>query len=209
MEETKEMAENALPVEITSVKEIPKSADTDALADNLLIVEITNPNPFRIPEAAIAFYDDESELPYAYTEDLIGYIEADSSVTLLAWNKGKRKIDTVNRMLCFSEYGIYIPDGSGQPSLEIAGSEVLTDEKGCSRNVEVMIHADDICSSVNEDGKTEYVRPQVSVIFYLGGEAIGGGYKSFNLNDNDVTVSVPVYTDVTDYDDYEINVYSA
>ena len=41
------------------------------------------------------------------------------------------------------------------------------------------------------------------------GEAIGGGYKSFNLNNNDVTVSVPVYTDVTDYDDYEINVYSA
>ena len=73
--------------------------------------------------------------------------------------------------------------------------------------MDVQIHVDDTHSYVNDDGKTVYYKPQMSVVFYKDGKIVGGGCCYFSLTDNDLTVNVPVLTTVTDYDDLEVYVY--
>lgn len=47
----------------------------------------------------------------------------------------------------------------------------------------------------------------VSVVFYKNEEIVGGGYTYCKLDSPDVTFSIPIMTDLTDYDRYDIFIY--
>ena len=56
----------------------------------------------------------------------------------------------------------------------------------------------------------EYTEPEVfkiAVVFYKEGEIVGGGYDYFTLDRPDMTIPVPILTELPDYDDYDIFIY--
>ena len=208
MDAAKEMVDNGLPVEILSVKAFPKSPKIEErVLETLIFAEVYNPNPYRIRDVGIAFYDEKIDLREADVEDFGGFLYEEARTVLVNWQIWSNDPDTRYKDVIFNEYAVYLPDQENLTVLEKSVKEVNPDGEGNVESVDVDIHIDDTHSYVKDDGTIVYHRPKMSVVFYLDGEIVGGGYCYFDLTDNDMTVNVPVLTVVTDYDDLEVYVY--
>ncbi len=183
-----EISQLAVPLQIGAVTELPLS---DASGHTLLFVEVTNPNIFRINDPAMLFYNETEGAVMG--ECTFGcYIDAAYHTVLVTVNNTRCNLDAPHSDLLYSEYGITVPDpGAGTP-VKAADSEV---RPGI---VDVNVHSD------------AYTEPEVfkiAVVFYKEGEIVGGGYDYFTLDAPDMTIPVPILTELSDYDDYDIFIY--
>ncbi|MBP8969359.1 MAG: hypothetical protein KBG42_08780 [Lachnospiraceae bacterium] len=183
-----EISQLAIPLELGTITELPLA---DGSEGNLLFVEVTNPNIFRINDPAMLFYNATGDTVMG--ECTFGcYIDAAYHAVLVTVNNTRCDLDAPHSDLLYSEYGITIPDlGAGTP-VKAADSEVRPG------TVDVNVHSD------------AYTEPEVfkiAVVFYKEGEIVGGGYDYFTLDAPDMTIPVPILTELPDYDDYDIFIY--
>ena len=183
-----EISQLAIPLELGTITELPLA---DGSEGNLLFVEVTNPNIFRINDPAMLFYNKTGDAVMG--ECTFGcYIDAAYHAVLVTVNNTRCNLDAPHSDLLYSEYGITVPDlGAGTP-VKATDSEVRPG------TVDVNVHSD------------AYTEPEVfkiAVVFYKEGEIVGGGYDYFTLDRPDMTIPVPILTELTDYDDYDIFIY--
>jgi hypothetical protein len=184
-----ELSQLAFPLKEDRIVEVPLADNSKK--DTLLFVELTNTNIFRINAPSMLFYDnpaniESSECPFGC------YIDAASHVVLVTEKIANRNINAQHRDLVYNEYGVEIVNYDEEPVAK------TTDSAVCEDTVEAVIHSDVVFADRTH---------QISVVFYKDEEIVGGGYTYCKLDNTDVTVSIPIMTDLTDYDWYDIFIY--
>ncbi len=186
-----EISQLAFPLKVGAITEVPVTS-ADSTLESLVFVEVTNSNIFRINTPSLLFYNDPADTGYSECK-FGGYLDAASHVVLVAGKLPGVNINTQHRDLVYNEYGIDIIDYQSEPPVKNAGSTFNDD------SVTVNVHTD--------VAPTTPQVHQIAVVFYHGGEIVGGGYEYFTLDSNDATVTVPIMTDLTDYDYYDVFIY--
>ncbi len=185
-----EISQLAIPLELGTITELPLA---DGSEGSLLFVEVTNPNIFRINDPSLVLYDQAADTATPVGECTFGcYIDAAYHAVLVTTNRSGHTASAGSSELLYSEYHIDVSNFRDESPVKATASDLR------QGTMDVNVHTD------------LFTEPQVykiAVVFYRGDQIVGGGYDYFTLDRPDMTIPVPILTELTDYDDYDIFIY--
>ena len=192
-----EISQLALPLELGTITTVPAKEDAEETFPDLLFVEVTNPNIFRINRPSLLLYgDEETSNP---TECVLGTtIEPVSHVVLVAPLPERADINSTRRDLLYNEYAIAVPENGNKSPIELLETIAYPGLHAYFKCIDATIRVD------LENAEPTY---KAAVVFYKDGVIEGGGYTYFSPDSTDMTVTIPIMTAVTSYDWYEIYFY--
>ena len=195
---------SVLPLETGDIKLYREmSEQSNNVYNTVFCIEVINPNPFRIFNPEIEFFDGEGDLVACSRG--CRYIESDSNVEIVGGINIDNTIETLSCEIHYNTYSTY--DVGETPTIEIIDSSILSNgADGNISQVEVSNQVDRIPEPQTELGEEEYWKYNLYVVFYKNESIVGVGYGHFDLGTIDEADCITNISRVSDYDAYMIYV---